>query len=79
MRLITATMSPRIDQDQPIVEFEGIHIPTIKPVLSGFREPVLQHERRSRAYGLVMNPHTLVISIRHRSALARSEVIETAI
>jgi hypothetical protein len=35
---------------------------------------VLQHDRRSGAYGLVMNPHTLAISIRHRSTLARSEV-----
>jgi hypothetical protein len=72
-------MSSRIDQDQPIVEFEGIHIPTVKPVLNGLRKAVLQYEMRSGAYGLVMNPHTLVISIRHRSALARSEVIETAI
>src|SRR6516164_7514253 len=74
MGLVTGPMSPRIHQDQPIVEFEGIHIPTVKPVLSGFREAVLQHERRSRAYGLVMNPHTLVISIWHRLTLARSEV-----
>ena len=49
LRLVALSVTARIDQDQPVIALEGIHVPEFVPVVDAPRESVLQDERRAFA------------------------------
>src|SRR6516164_1824264 len=66
MRFVARPMTAGVNEYQPIIRLQRVDIAALVPGLNAVSEPVLNHQRRTRALDLVVNAHPLIIGIWHR-------------
>ena len=49
-----------VDQDEPVLRFQGINVPPLVPSLAAIRKSMLKNEWRSVAFDKIVNSDTMI-------------------